>query len=432
MHRLPRNSKYGTADSPLAFAPGGEREGGGMREKAAAVAVLCLLIAVSISALPSVTAGRAPSQPKWLELIYLDADNSLDVSAGPHHVPVVQSDLDELMSVGSTKDVVVYVLLDRYDGPANLFRINKGSMTEMTAFALDGKEVNMGDPAVLHAFVSFTTKQTPALQTLLIFWDHGTPEYAAYDDHAGPGGGVDILTHQEVVAGLDGFHIDVLGADECLVGQTEVAYEYATKLGVDYGVLSETYTGWRGFPYDWTLRDLVADPMMTPREVAVMIVEETQTLISQNPYQGEEVTSHGAIDFGKMRELAGAITDLVGIMTPNMKDYASAVSKAAGAARYSYGANALNLADLRTFVEKLGSVCPDQSVKDAAAKVIAVFDQTIVALQVTQTVDHQINGLGICIPNHSWEMPGFYMDFAFPYLGWYDFLVAYWTAAGSI
>ena len=80
----------------------------------------------------------------------------------------------------------------------------------------------------------------------------------------------------------------------------------------------------------------------------------------------------------------------------------------------------------------VSSVCPNEKVKEAASVVIADFDEAVIALQVTQTVDHQINGLGIGFPNHSWEMPSFYLDFAFPYLGWYDFLQAYWAAAGSI
>ena len=404
-----------------------------MRTKVLAVALIGIFVAMSMFALPIAGAAKAPTQVKWMELIYLDADNSLDVSAGAHHTPVVQADFDELMSIGSTKDVVSYVLVDRVAGPGNLYKVNKGSLEEMKSFPLNGLELNMGDPAVLRSFVSFTTKSSNPLHTLLIFWDHGTPEYCAYDDHAGPNGGTDILTHQEAIQALKGYHIDVIGTDECLVGQMEVVNEYVAKgLNTDYAVLSETYTGWRGFPYDWTLRDMVANPDMTARQVATMLVDETQLLLSQNPYMGEEVTSHGAIDLSKVNALSDSIMNLVGLMTSDMKTYAGLVSKARGGASYSYGANALNLVDLKTFVENIATNTNNKQIEDACAVVIANFDVTVIDLQATQTMDHQINGLGICFPNHSWEAPSYYTDFAFPYMGWMAFLQAYWAAAGSV
>ncbi len=241
-----------------------------MRRRVAFV-LAALLVVAAVVTVPLATAKNAG--PAWAYLVYLDADNSLDVYAGAHHVPVVQSDLDELMSVGSTPDVVVYVLVDRIAGPANLFRVDAGSLVEQTAFALNGQEANMGDPATLRSFVAYVSEVAHPEHTLLIFWDHGSPNYVAYDEHAGPAGGTDRLTHLEVIQALSGYRVDVIGADECMVAQLEVAYEYATQgLATDYLVAAETYTGWRGFPYDWTLADLVADPAMTPREVAVTLV----------------------------------------------------------------------------------------------------------------------------------------------------------------
>lgn len=76
--------------------------------------VFLLIGLVLASALVSaVAASGRGTGPRWAYLIYLDADNSLDVSAGAHHVPVVEDDFAELMSVGSTADVVAYVLVDR-------------------------------------------------------------------------------------------------------------------------------------------------------------------------------------------------------------------------------------------------------------------------------------------------------------------------------
>lgn len=392
-----------------------------------ALAFVLAALVVAAALLVSTSAGSSKVRPTWAYLVYLDADNSLDVSAGAHHEPVVQSDLDELMSVGSTSDVVVYVLVDRVAGPANLFRVEKGRLVELTNFALDGKEANMGDPATLRSFVTYTSKASSADHTLLVFWDHGSPRYAAWDDHP-----ADALTHTEVIAALSGFHVDVVAADECLVGQLEVAYEYVTQgAQVDYLVAAETYTGWRGFPYDWTLRDLVAKPTMSAREVAVMMVEETDALLSQNPYMGEEVNSHAAIDMSKVQALAASMIDLGNLLASDMKAYAGLVSKARGAAVFSYGANPMNLVDLKTFVERISSGTSSKALKESCAVVIARFDVTVVALQVTQTLDHQIYGLGLMLPNHSRETPGYYWTYAFMADGWRPFLEAYWSAAGS-
>jgi hypothetical protein len=401
-----------------------------MKTKYLAVSLAIVMIAGSMFLVPGASGGK--TQVKWMELIYLDADNSLDVSAGAHHVPVVESDYDELMSVGSTSDVVAYVLADRFDGPANLFKIEKGSMTEMKGWAMNGKELNMGDPATLRSVVTYTMKLSKPLHTLLMFWDHGSPQYVAWDDHDGSGGS-DALTHNEVIQALSGFHVDIIGADECLVGQLDVMYEYAAKgLSMDFFCASETYTGWRGYPYDRILGELVANPDMNEREAATMMIEQTDLLLSENPYMGEEVNCHAAIDMSKVMALGQSVIDLGKMLSADMKDNAGIVSKARGGANYAYGGNAANLPDLKILVELVAKNSPDASIDAACAIAIANFEVTVIALQATQTLDHQLYGLGIMFPNHSWETPSYYADYEFPSDGWMDFLEAYWGAAGSI
>jgi hypothetical protein len=406
-----------------------------LRAKALVVSLLAVIVVLGILAVPCVNAGAAggkvSAKISWKFLLYLDADNSLDVYAGAHHEPVVESDFLELMSVGSTKDAVAYVLVDRYAGPANLFKVLPGKMQEITDFALDGKEANMGDPATLRSFVSYTFKASPSEHTLLVFWDHGSPRGVAWDDHATDAGGTDFLSQWEVVQALSGYKIDVIGADECNVGHTEVAYQYAIGLQTEYLVAAETYTGWRGFPYDALLKGLTNAPSMTPREVAVMMVEQTQILLDQPPYSGERINSHSAIDLAKIPELVASLKGLTSLLTPNMDIYAGTVSKARGAAQYCYGANAINVIDLGTFVERISSEARSQEVLDACTAVLANLDAAIVSMHATGSTDHMLTGIGIGFPNHSWEMSSYYPDFAFAGQGWMDFLEAYWAAAGS-
>ena len=401
-----------------------------MKLKCLLVGLLTAAILAGAFVAPSVAAP--PHRADWRYLVYMVADNNLDVNAG--QIPVVEDDFDELMSVGSTGDVACYVFVDRWHGPANLFKVNKGEMVEMTDFALNGVEANMGDPATLRSFVDFTFKASPADHTVLMFWDHGSPNIIAWDDN-GPAEGVpDALTHHEVLQGLDGYRVDVMGADECLVGQIEVAYEYAIGgLDCDYLLASETYTGWRGYPYDQTLAALVADPTMSPRECAVMFIDEVRSLLSKPPYMSEAINNHAAIDLAMVKELAGSLETLAGLLADGMDVYWNAVSKARGAAAYSYGANSVDVIDLRDFVVSIGrSLASSVDIRAACNAVLEDFDDTIVAIQFLKSPKVSVNGLGVRFAMHEADVPSYYYEYSMPTEFWLDFLGAYWAAVGNL
>ena len=403
-----------------------------MSPKGLAAGLLVIVVLAGAFIAPSVNAAR-PAEAQWRYLIYLVADNNLDVEAGLHHVPVVQDDFDELMSVGSTDEVVCYVVVDRWYGPANLFKIMKDEMVEMTDFALNGLEANMGDPATLRSFVEYTYEATPADRTVLMFWNHGSPNIIAWDDN-GPAEGVpDALTHHEVLEALDGYRVDVMGADECLVGQVEVAYEYAVGgLDCEYLLASETYTGWRGYPYDQTFARLVDDPSMTARECAVMFIQEVEALLSQPPYMSEAINNHAAIDLVAVKELVASLEDLTELLAKDMRLYMSAISKARSEATYSYGANSVNLIDLRDFVSSLGrSLASDDEIGAACTAALNAFDETIIALQVWNPLENKVHGLGVLFAMHEHDVPDYYYEYAMPNEFWLDFLGAFWQAAGN-
>lgn len=401
-----------------------------MRVRGLVATLTVLVLATSMLVVPGLNAVQPAKAgvSEWRYLVYLIADNNLDTNAGQFNIPVVEDDFRELMSVGSSDLVQCYVFVDRLEGPANLFKILKGSMDEIMSFDLNDKEVNMGDPAVLRAFVEFVYDAAPAEHTVLMFWDHGCAEYAGWDDNALGPGIPDMLTHYEVMEALKGYKVDVMGFDECLVGQIEVCYEYVMNdVQVDYFLASETYTGWRGYPYDWTLGELVDHPDMTPRECAIMFIEQTDLLLNQPPYQAEIVTDHAAIDMGKMKELVGSFHSLASMITPDMKSFVRAISMARGAATFSYGANAIDIIDFGTFVDTLGKYAKLLDVKQACVDVMSIFNDTILATQLTQAVDHHLTGLGLLFPQHNAEIDDYYLGYHFMDEEWMAFLEAFWN-----
>ena len=403
-----------------------------MIPKGLIVGLLVIAVLAGAFIAPSVNAAP-PAHTQWRYLIYLVADNNLDVYTGQQHVSVVEDDFEELMSVGSTDEVACYVFVDRWYGPANLFMVKKGEMVEMTDFVFNDVEVNMGDPATLRSFVQYTYKATPADHTVLMFWNHGSPNIIAWDDN-GPAEGVpDALTHHEVLQALDGYRVDVMGADECLVGQIEVAYEYAMAgLDCDYLLASQTYTGWRGYPYDQTLGRLVADPSMTPRECAIMFIDEVESLLSQPPHMGEAINDHAAIDLAMVKELAGSLEELSRLLVKDMNLYSGAISKARGAAAFSYGANAIDVMDLRDFVASLSrTLASSKEIKAACAAVLEDFDDTVIALQVLKPLSDSVHGLGVRFAMHEADVPAYYYEYVMPNEFWLGFLEAYWLAVGN-
>jgi len=66
------------------------------------------------------------------------------------------------MSVGSTKDVNIVVLWDKYDDVANLYYVGQNELSIVEGFSLNGEEVNMGDPDTLLNFTLFGQSYAPA------------------------------------------------------------------------------------------------------------------------------------------------------------------------------------------------------------------------------------------------------------------------------
>jgi len=368
-------------------------------------------------------AGAEASTVEWKVLVYLDADNSLDVEAGIYHEDIVQIDLDEMMRVGSGDYVDVFVLMDRYEDVASVWKVHKGSMELLECEGISGIEVDMGSPEVLETYVSFTESMSAATKTCLFFWDHGSPEGVAWDDNTGSDAEPNWLTHWEVVSALEDHGMDLIATDECMTGQMEVAWEYHVGLPqLSYAVLAECYTGWRGFLYDEILQGLSTQDV-TPRELAEMIVSTTYVYFLDPPFMSELVTSHTAVDMYMLDDLK----DSLAAFAAQIADVPDAVVHyAACQANILWGEKSTGFVDIQVFVEAIAESVSSQAVRDACTEVSSSLSAVVVGIADSHVSDDFQNGLGIWVPYQAPESTDLYTEYAFSETGWLEFLEMYW------
>lgn len=278
------------------------------------------MLAVGAFALPAVGGQQA----KWTFAIYMCSDNDLDEWG--------VANTEWLMSAPASKNVNFIVLWDTSTGPARMLKITHDQMTELTDFALNGKEVNMGDPAVLVAFVDYINSKYKAENVLVDLWDHGDDfRGICYDYDTGTEAAFDILSHQEIGTALAGKHVDVIAGDGCGIGVVEAAYEYVVRgVTAEWFVANENYVPLQGFPYDEIAEDLVADPGMTPEQLSQDIVVKYAAM-----YQGGWLTELTAIKLSAIAKAVDELWDVTSILMNGMKDYRGLV--ASGKAQATMG-----------------------------------------------------------------------------------------------
>jgi len=176
-------------------------------------------------------------------------------------------------------------------------------------------EVNMGRADALVDFVSWAVDNYPAQHYALIIWDHGDGwrenenrvyepwKVAGYDETSG-----DYLYMDEVQTALrilkeNGYEIDLIGFDACLMGMVEVAYEL--KDYASFMVASEDVVPGEGWRYDLFLEDLISTLIegvdVSPIDLGRMIIES---------YKETEGSTLSLIDLKRMDDVASLLREL--------------------------------------------------------------------------------------------------------------------------
>lgn len=186
-------------------------------------------------------------QKKWTVLVYLCADNNLS--------PFGTSDIEEMISVGSTTDFNIVALWDNSGTEHGYYYIQNGEATLIQ----DLGEINMGSDHTAINFIDWAVTNFPADHYMLDYWNHGgavdratgqiKSRGVAWDDTNGH----DWLSETEQRNIINFFYnkigrkIDIVSYDACLMATAEIAYMYNGY--ADYLVASEELEPGDGWDY---------------------------------------------------------------------------------------------------------------------------------------------------------------------------------------
>lgn len=256
---------------------------------------------------------------EWTIAVYLDADNDLEKFG--------LIDMNE-MELGIRGDVNVIVLIDRAEGyddsdgdwtDARVYRIapdTDGSRINSPIIARPG-ELNLGDPAVLEAFLATTLKSFPAKRNALVMWNHGGGWQAHAVDHGIPDQphATDYLTLPQLAAAVRGAlrqagreKLDLVGFDMCLMAQYEVALELNGL--ADVLIASQATEPGDGWPYD-RLLPAFADRSASTVALAAQIVDVFDAYYRERE---EAITTLSAFDLARLPAFSERFDALLGTL----------------------------------------------------------------------------------------------------------------------
>ncbi len=309
-------------------------------------------IALALSLLATYPTYAQP--PEWTIMVYIDADNNLD--------PAGLDDISEMQMVGSSNDVNIVVLFDRWSEACGLngtalLHIEKDTNTTIWGGWSSEYELNMGDPETLKWFINYTIQHYSAKKYALILWDHGGNWEGVCWDWTDN----DYLTIEEVKRAISESaieHIDLLGFDACLMASIEVAYTMSLTDKVDVMVASEEFIPWDGWPYDLILSGLTENPGWSAEEFSIHIVDNYIASYSHGTQGFAWYATLSAIDLTEVETIVSKMADLTGEILADFNKYKRAVTGAKNLAdRYWFGFwHQGPYIDLYQFILMLGTI----------------------------------------------------------------------------
>ncbi|RMG95827.1 MAG: hypothetical protein D6706_11320 [Chloroflexi bacterium] len=343
----------------------------------------------TVSPALSATPAYNPALPDWTVLVYLDADNNLELAG--------LRDLNEMEAAGISERVNVLVQIDRAQGETAVaadwtetrrYRILPDTNPDQIASELlvTLGETNMGAPDTLADFITWGIQNYPANRYALILWDHGAGwNGIAFDNETTFPDNTDHMTLPELrtalaqataATGLARF--DVIGFDACLMGQLELFQ--TIQPFARYAVGSEELTPGQGWDYTTLLAHLYANPAQDGAQLARQMVADFLDYYTR--VEPDDFVTMAAVDLTQIPAVTYAVEQLALILTADPAFVASAVGDARSGAEafarvYADAFDRYAAVDLYHFASLLAQRAPNEAVRQQAQAVMTAVESAV-------------------------------------------------------
>ena len=374
---------------------------------------------------------------EWTLLMYWDADNNLEFCT--------EFAIDAWTNALSSDDevsLVAYVDILSENGTW-IYDIHDGECHTAETW----EELDSSDPATLQRFVEYGLENYPAEKTMLVVQDHGYSWRGVCLDET-DGGDIMLIDGmaqaiREARATNDGVGVDLFALDACSVATMEIAYELRDT--VDWFAASQLVVPYDGLPYDMIVSALVADPEMSPGDLANDMVDMYMEYYSSKtmyehiyPYD-QDFVAFSAFDMSCVDELGTSFINVTEALEPLVAENADAIKAAWDHALIGKWANIGGweyLPDTRTLFGDLLGI--DDNLDTAIAEFMIAFDAALVNEGNSARFDDVPSGLNINFPpslasyngeSWKWAMQFVYHDIGLDLVdqsSWVDCLMEYY------
>ena len=344
-------------------------------------------------------------------------------------------DLQEICTGATSEDIRVVVLAggtegwsDRRlnNGRLNLFTIQQGQWSEVT----DWGTGSMGSPDTLARFVEYCWQNCRGDRNMLIMWNHGSSAFdgLCFDELYSD----DSLTvaelgscFKDLSARLSDFHLDIVGADACLMGCYEMAVTLAPY--ADCYIGSEELEPWLGWYYTNWLQELSANSEMTSRELAAAVVNAFEYCAERD--DPNDYLTLSAIDLSRIPTLREHINSLAATLTnvvngSGLNDISRTVRSMYVFGSYDDAGS--DMVDLNEFLTMCGTYDPQ-----TAAQAKTALKEAVITSYASSSVP-AATGLSIMVPVESSDYLYTYMrDYTSDALSGYSSFVTAFANAVS-
>ncbi|MBQ8093183.1 MAG: hypothetical protein IJ242_06365 [Clostridia bacterium] len=293
-------------------------------------------------------------------------------------------------------------LEDLEGGTRNLALIRDGYFELME----DWGSKSMGSEESLLEFLRYGMTEYPSDRTIVILWNHGAgSEGGLCFDDSYDGDGLTLTEIDSALHTLSAeqrdFHIDIFGADACLMA----TYEMAAMLSfynIDCYVASEETEPSLGWNYTPWLNAILENPGISNEELCKSIAQSyMKSTLLNDP---DEFATISAVRLNSIRELTGHMESFASSLSEQIRSGRLADVRRGRSRLYTFGSyqNGWDMVDLGAALDQYATLAPEET---AAAR--RLLSQSVIVNLHTKNLS-DCSGLSVYIPQDSTDD---YVDF---------------------